>query len=238
MSRVLLLVVLGLVGVVAGASTATAYPRSRHHDKLGIRCPPTKQRVLASDTQVVVYEELELSNVFACDRKTKNSYYLGPMPYGGPSGYGGTYSITLAGQMIAYDYVMGSEGPSTNEIRVFDVVTGRLIHHFPSQSPPTSGEVGRGMVEAIAVKRDGTVAWTTYIVEKGPIKMKMCPPEECVAGPVVYQWETTYSAVHVLDRSGSHLIAYGTDIQPYSLGLAGSILYWTEGGKPFSVTLE
>ena len=68
---------------------------------------------------------------------------------------------------------------------------------------------------AIAVKHDGSVAW---IVETG---------EE----------EGGYQ-VHAVDKSGSRVLASNPDIDPLSLALAGSTLYWTQGGQPFSASLN
>jgi hypothetical protein len=68
---------------------------------------------------------------------------------------------------------------------------------------------------ALLVKSDGSVAW---IVETGY--------------PVVqYQ-------VHTVDKSGSRVLASGTDIDPRTLALSGGVLYWTQGGKPMSAVLN
>jgi hypothetical protein len=44
--------------------------------------------------------------------------------------------------------------------------------------------------------------------------------------------------VHAADRTGSRLLASGPTIDPHSLALAGSTLYWTQGGKPFTASLD
>ncbi len=44
--------------------------------------------------------------------------------------------------------------------------------------------------------------------------------------------------VHTVDKTGSHELAFGADIDPYSLALAGSRLYWTQEGKPMSAVLH
>jgi hypothetical protein len=75
--------------------------------------------------------------------------------------------------------------------------------------------VGIGATAAIVVKSDGAVAW---IVE-------------------TRQEEGTYE-VHAVDKAGSRLLASGADIDPSSLALAGSTLYWTQGGKPMSASLN
>jgi hypothetical protein len=75
--------------------------------------------------------------------------------------------------------------------------------------------VGRGFTYSIVVKSDGAVAW---IVASGVAR----------GG----------NQVRVVDRSGSRVVASGTDVDPQSLALAGSTLYWTQGSKPFSTTLN
>jgi hypothetical protein len=142
--------------------------------------------------------------------------------------------------MIAYEFVEDGEEQSSDEVRVLNLRTRKLIHSIPHEFPIVPGEVGRGEVKSIVVKSDGSVAWTTFIVEKGPERIHVCPPvpEVCRGGPRTYEWETTYSAVHTLDRSGNRLAAAGADIEPNSLALAGSTLYWMQGGKPMSATLD
>jgi len=67
----------------------------------------------------------------------------------------------------------------------------------------------------IVAKSDGAVAW---IVESRT-------------------YEDGYQ-VHAVDRTGSRLLAVCSDIEPHSLALAGSILRWTQGGKPMSASLN
>jgi len=44
--------------------------------------------------------------------------------------------------------------------------------------------------------------------------------------------------VRAVDKTGSRLLASGGDIDPTSLALAGSTLYWTQGSLPFSAQLQ
>ena len=50
--------------------------------------------------------------------------------------------------------------------------------------------------------------------------------------------EVNYYDLYALDSSGERLLASGTELAPSSLALAGSTLYWTQGGRPFSAGLE
>jgi hypothetical protein len=67
------------------------------------------------------------------------------------------------------------------------------------------------------VKSDGAVAWIVAIYGR--------------EHPAEYE-------VHALDRTGSRVLAFGPGISPRSLALAGSTLYWTQGGNPMSAPLN
>lgn len=68
---------------------------------------------------------------------------------------------------------------------------------------------------AIVAMSDGAVAW---IVETG-------------TNAADYQ-------VHAIDKSGSRVLASGSNIEPQSLALAGNTFYWTQEGKPISAPLN
>jgi hypothetical protein len=134
-------------------------------------------------------------------------------------------------------------GYSSNEIEVRNLRTGRLIYRMPNDSPSSSGVEGQGETMNIVVKTDGAVAWTTHWIETGPLAPKICRASpgtsECVveAGPM-YEWEKVYTAVHVAGKLGTRIVATGANIEPRSLALAGSTLYWLQGGKPMSAVLN
>jgi hypothetical protein len=44
--------------------------------------------------------------------------------------------------------------------------------------------------------------------------------------------------VHAADTTGSRLLASGANIDPTSLALAGRTIYWMQGGRSFSATLN
>jgi hypothetical protein len=94
----------------------------------------------------------------------------------------------------------------------------RILHKIPTGTPipPSPLVIGNGPVESIVLKGDGSVAWINkYSVGK----------------------ITSYE-VHAFDKTGSRVLATGTNIVPNSLALAGSTLYSTQEGKPFSATLN
>jgi hypothetical protein len=133
----------------------------------------------------------------------------------------------LAGPVVAFDrYLSVYLQPGVreeNEIIVRNVATGAVLHRLPTGSPatpPKYRDVGIGPATALVVKRDGAVAWIVEIVE------------ESASGAVV-----TYQ-VHAVDSTGSRVLAASSEIEPESLALAGSTLYWMQGGKPQSATLN
>jgi hypothetical protein len=86
------------------------------------------------------------------------------------------------------------------------------------------GYIGVGNVVAIVVKSDGAVAWIAEDYER----------TLGTGTPSV----TPYFDVEAVDKSGSRLLASGTDIDPSSLALAGNTLYWMQGGQPASAPLN
>ena len=127
----------------------------------------------------------------------------------------------LAGTITAYERASIGGALSGNAeyfVVVRDLRTGRILHYVPTGESisPLPGIVGDGPVIAIVVKSDGAVAWTVDTEESGG---------------------NSYH-VHALDKNGQRVLASGADIDPHSLALAGSTLYWAQGGKPFSTTLN
>ena len=101
-----------------------------------------------------------------------------------------------------------------------------MLHRVPTGTPPTPhpGTVGIGNVVSLVVKSDGAVAW---IAEDGEVVSPSNPSVKVSA-----------FEVEAVDASGSRLLASGAEIEPHSLALAGSTLYWTQGGKSMSATLN
>jgi hypothetical protein len=205
--------------LLASLSTATA-PVLASDRRTPPRCPPAHEQVLAADVQAVLYgAEVPSSGaggVFGCAYRSKRSYYLGRASSAGSSGSVSTYPIALAGPVVAFGEGKSfTFGHSFEEVWVRNLLTGKVIHRVPNGSPAEPGDVGLGDTTAIVVKEDGSVAW---IVGAG----------EQLGGV----------QVRSLDKTGGHLLAASPEIEPNSLALAGSTLYWTQGGKPFSAQLQ
>jgi hypothetical protein len=221
-------------GLVGDSSTSALFDGSsgavgvaRPDRKISLKkCALGHLRVIVADAQASVYEAPEPPGpsgglgVWGCVYGHR-PYFLGPLPYDSASGSGGLKDETLSGSDVAYEeYSSGSTESGTAEWRVIvrDLRNGHVLHREPTgiASPSNPKIIGAGFTRAIVVKSDGAVAW---IVEY-PVRQ-----------------ETAYE-VHAVDGTGSRLLASGSNIGPTSLALAGSTLYWTQGGVPFSALLK
>jgi hypothetical protein len=122
--------------------------------------------------------------------------------------------LTIAGPMVAFEETQLSR----ERIVVRDVRTGRFVVR------ESRGVQGLWSVEQIVVKSDGAVAWMVR-VNYG------------------HGGNPVHRRVYAVDAGGgSRLLTEGEqgvdEIEPGSLALAGSTLYWTQSGKPFSAPLK
>ncbi len=217
--------VLALLLSVAATSDASS------HRKPPPRCPPGHPHLIVADAQAQVYIRSqgysEGEDVYlGCAHGRRHSYVVGGASEEISSQAGGeTSRLTLAGPILAREEsswisgVLGEAGENKWHVVVTDLRTGRVVHEVPTgtPNPPEPRLVGDGATTALVVKSDGSVAWIVDVYGS--------------ENPVEYQ-------VHALDRSGGRVLASGAGIAPTSLALAGSTLYWTQGGKPMSAPLS
>ncbi len=194
---------------------------------------PSHTRMLAADPQAQVYEKLETATqekgIYGCVYGSRHTYFLGEPASGGTTeGFEGISRVTLAGSVVAYEYASGGPGPGGPGsgtggaewvIVVRDLRNDRILNRVPTGTSVSSRDVGSGPAMAIVVKGDGAVAW---IAENDNLSTR----------------ETNYNEVHALDKSGNRVLASGFDIERFSLGIVGSTVYWTQGGKPESAALN
>jgi hypothetical protein len=126
--------------------------------------------------------------------------------------------------MLAYESYWFTSNPVPGAIEceqdvvVRDLRSGRVLHDVPTgTSGPPSFCFGPAIT--LIVKSDGAVAWISKDEDEGHPEPAPCE-------------------VHAVDGTGSKLLASGSDIEPYSLALGGSTLYWLQGGKPMSAALD
>jgi hypothetical protein len=230
---------IGSVLVLLLAVTAISDARAPH--KPSPRCPRAGTHMITADSQAQVFLSagstglsgpFERPEIFGCTYAHKRSYLLGEPPHTDPQGSGGVELETLAGSIVAYTDsprgpVEGPIGDCGTRVYVRDLRDGRVLHDLLSGvqlQPHSLGYCkGVGPVTAVVIKSDGAVAWTAFdflrTVANGSVH-----PE--------------YFDLYAADQSGEHLVASGTEINPYSLALAGSTLYWTQDGKPMSAPLN
>jgi hypothetical protein len=207
-ARVAGLLIAVVVGGVSRAGASGA-PRSS-------RCRPPLVDVLASDRKAVLYtapvpgaDELF---VWGCT-PTSGKVRLG-LQAQECSADGGCFGITreaLGGTVVAYErfFVPGILALPGVDPEAF-VGIRDLRHPRMRRRYPT----GNGRVSDLVVASTGVVAWTTE-------RSIGVEPE-----------------VRAVDRTGSRVISTGPGVDPKSLALTGTTLYWTEHGIPQSVSLH
>jgi hypothetical protein len=82
-------------------------------------------------------------------------------------------------------------------------------------APKFEAIAGIGHTTAIVVKSNGSVAWIVN-------------PNEA----------SGHYQVHAADTTGSRVVSVGPDIDPTSLALAESTLYWMQGGQAHAAPLN
>ena len=183
-----------------------------------------------ADRQAQIYlvpesvELIEGPDYVGCAFGRERHFVLGPETTCAATGCTGTNTIVLAGSLVAYEQLSegfngaASTGGGRWQIVVRDLRTGRVIHDVltGTMAQPRPGYEGIGPTTDVVVKPDGALAW----IAVGVIGAEYG----------VYQ-------VHELDASGSRTLAVSPSIGPTSLAIAGSTLYWSEGGHAASAPL-
>jgi hypothetical protein len=205
-------------------------------------CARGHARVVAADAQGEVYIAQEpyyevgthvqlgtLPSYRGCVYGSRRSFRLGITESGGSRGGVGTRVITLAGTYVAYttERVVVESGFELLVV-VRNLRTGHILKHVPTGIPlerrPTY--IGVGAVRAMVLKSDGAVAW----IASDHLRSEKIEHET--------GREVEYYDLYALDKTGERLLASGPELGDSSLALAGSTLYWTLGGKPYSALLH
>jgi hypothetical protein len=211
MRRLALCLVAAVAALLAVLSAADA--RSGSAD----RCLALHKRLVAVDARAQVFLApafLGNLDVYGCAAGHR-PYLIGRFPEcAGSSGCHAVQRETLAGATLAYEELTTTLNEDVRFVVVRDLRSRRVFHRVPSAAPRPPA-AGPGNVTAMVVKANGSAAWIV----------------EVFSDPSEYE-------VRAVDRAGARRLALGTDVRPRSLALAGSTLYWTQGGKPFSATLN
>lgn len=227
---------MGSMLVLAVTPASEGNGRNKHFPT---KCPPPRAHILLADAQAAAYtireNKLEtidghhysqaITATRSCDFAHKGSYLLNETLFPTPAEASAAVNhLTLDGAVLAYEeFISGvnryeqQTGKTVWRIIVRNLRTGQLLHAVPTGTPkqPNLRFIGDGATTMIVLKSDGAVAWIVDHVE-----------------------EKERYQVRAVDKDGNRVLAAGSNIDPQSLALAGNTLYWTQGGKPFSTTLQ
>ena len=193
-------------------------------------CPTGLRHVLAANAQAEIFPEPgeEGALVFGCAYARSREYSLGYRPSCGPPVCAGVRHELLAGTVAVYeDYFTGMEEGEWY-IVARDLRNDRVIRRIPTGAPvkPRPRNVGVGPVTGLVAKNNGSVAWIVRDYDRSTFSTPSEPEE------------VLYYDVYASDKTGTRLLAQGFNVSPSSLALAGSTMYWTQGGQPASATLK
>jgi hypothetical protein len=224
------LCVVGLVLCFGPASMAAAHDRTGRmagkHRKVSraVPCATNRGQVFVADSKAEVFvaaNSVPTNAYYGCVYGSRHTYELGT-----PSDCidvsigqcGGITNVVLAGSTVAYEE--SSNRPLAWWIIVRDLRSGRVLRRLRTNTP---GPVNTaGAVEALVLKSNGAVAWVA----------QAHLPTAIPNGPREYE-------VYAADATGeSRLLASGSGIEPASLALAGSTVYWTQQGHAVSAPLN
>jgi hypothetical protein len=211
--------------LIATSSAAAARLPGELGDRKDFVCRPGHGYLIAADARAKVYEQTGRPGVLACAYGSRRSYRLGAS-LNSTVIEGGVRSEALASTVVAYEsFASPREGPFKWRVLVRDLRSGRILHRVATGEPvqPAEEEVGVGPVITIVVKSDGAAAWIAHDFHRSSGVASSRKP---------------YFDVEAADKTGTRLLASGIEINPQSLALAGSTVYWTQGGKPFSAPMR
>jgi hypothetical protein len=225
MKRVAISVISAAVLLVAVVAASAASARSGESGVAG-KCPRVTRHLVTADPQAEIFEAS--SYVFGCVFGRPRSYELGYVsePTCESTACDGVRRVVLAGTVVAYESFLTADVDRWYVV-IRDLRSGRVLRHLPTGAllKPSPGNAGVGPVVALVVKPNGSVAWIARDYERS-------------MRPTAESEELPHYDVYASEESGTRLLASGLDVRPSSLALAGSTLYWTQGGKPASAVLN
>jgi hypothetical protein len=196
----------------------------------GIPCRPARAKLIAASGHVVVYlgrvlnpsNDTRYPTYLGCLRGGRSAYEVGAPAEGSSSGGSATRNLTLAGEFVAWEETetIGPQGPSQEQewlVLVRNLRTGRVLHKLPTGVSTVKEWTGVGPTTQIVLTSAGAVAWIARVEDE--------------------QGEHGYE-VHAADNSGTRVLATGSNIAAKSLALAGSTLYWTQGGAAMAAPVQ
>jgi hypothetical protein len=191
------------VGLPASAAGAAAHHASR--------CTTGGARVLAADAQVAVVRRSH-GRTYACLLRSGMRRALGDTaPGDGPTTIN-VRRFTLAGTVVAYNYEYSREEVEEG-VAVLDARRDREPRIFDALSDVAAPRIGaEDAVRAIVARPDRSVAWIAYNDDIQPARYEVLKADPGA-------------------KDGT-LLAAGPDIDPSSLALGGTAIYWLTAGVP------
>jgi hypothetical protein len=186
-------------------------------------CSPGRSHPVAADAQAQVYVAAKPTRVLGCVYGSEHSYWLGGPPVNDAEFGAERVDFTLGGTFVAFEASTFRDYPEPNlphseqRVVVESLRTGRVLYRVPAGSS-NHNRVGFGSITSLLVKNDGAAAW--------------------IVGNGLGDLPSTAYEVGAVEANGSRLLAESSEIEPKSLALAGSTLYWTQGGKAMSASLN
>jgi hypothetical protein len=239
------------ISVLALLLTPGGVNAARAHNGLPPKCAPNLHTLFA-DAQAQVYAAREGSlkylSIRGCAFGQRRSFIVAACNNEESTAIcASKLHVTLTGAVVASEDIFTPECRCANEknidewhVEVRNLRTGRVLHKVPTGTPlePEPRYVGVGPIVGLVLKSDGSVAWIAEDYERSST------PHDIEA--------QLFFDVYATDKTGTRLLASGTDIDPSSLALSvggigvgrnrrtimGSTLCWTQGGKPFPTTLN
>ncbi len=127
----------------------------------------------------------------------------------------------MRGMYAAFNAGVSDPTLSTSYVCVVNLKTGK-DRGFLAATGPGSNDLGG--VRSLVLTANGSVAWISQT--------------SGVPNPSTPQLIPTLTEVYVVDSFGRRMIASSSAISPTSLALAGSTIYWLQGGVAQAATLR
>ncbi len=222
----LLLATAALIAVasLSGSAQARTRPATRHHASSQRPCRTQFNGgpiVLANRQAGIILRKGNYEGCWFAGRR--RAVTLGPA-FMNIDGFIQVQELALNGTMAATFEESGyGDLVSSFGIRVVDLKRRRKIGAFatgqltPTQAQSYKGVVGVGPTTGLVVSSSGSVAWIVHdILDPDP--------------PTYQVWKADRGAA-------ATMLAAGNDIDPSSLALGGTTLYWAQGGASHASTL-
>jgi len=264
MQRPALFVILAAALSLTAASADAAHHRRRH---AALTCPPRHSRLIAMDSQAVVYEGFDSAGalrIYGCTYQHKHPYLLGERETNSEGFSSGIGREALGGTIVAYEeHSVGEkqigcekrcfERSPSWEVTVKDLRDGVVLHKYPTgtifsqQCPELLTESIGFVLRQECTGLPTPALWGRHFGGGsgiGPTMALVVTSRGAVA------WTVRNSEVQCLPPRFACYVIWGfwttgngftserPGVDPSSLALGGDTVYWLIDGKPHWVTLE